>query len=176
MRRKSFTAALAVPAVCVAIVAAGAWSAAAQPTSTNPASAQTEIHTAARVPASSDDGDGDSHGEMDMSGGEIDMSVAEMAELGHDPEGADHGESTSHEESDGTTHEDSSSADHEEEATHGDGAGSTAPRPLAAVLTVFLLVNAGVLTAAAVLRRRDRAKPRHRPRSTTSASASPNPA
>lgn len=53
---------------------------------------------------------------------------------------------------------------------HGTAEGPAPERPLAAVLATFAGVNGAVLVTATVLRRRDRARPRHRPRAGTTRS------
>ncbi|ADG76553.1 hypothetical protein Cfla_3684 [Cellulomonas flavigena DSM 20109] len=105
-------------------------------------------------------------------------------------EGMDHsgaGEDSTHDEghdagtgSEDTAPRDTGGVGAEHDSTtgeHGDGGHAdegtaSAPRPLAAALSTFAGVNSAVLVAAAVLRRRDRARPRHRPR----AGATPFPA
>ena len=106
--------------------------------------------------------DGADHAEMEM-------TDTEMAEEGHDLDGADHAEDA--EDATGAT------GDHEDASTTHDDTGAVTPsRPRALVLTTFLIVNAGVLGAAALLRRRDRDKPRHSPRPATSAAPTAHPA
>lgn len=108
-----------------------------------------------------------------------DMSAEEHAgmtgmhdgDVGMDGGGADHSDALDEDAADDVGSTDPEHG-HEESGTvpAGDDHGTSGPaaeRPRAAVLGAFLLVNGAVLVAAAVLRRRDRARPRRRPRAST---------
>ncbi|WP_258725243.1 hypothetical protein [Cellulomonas sp. NS3] len=59
---------------------------------------------------------------------------------------------------------DETTGEHAESGGHAEENAAPVARPRAAVLSTFVGVNAAVLIAAAVLRRRDGNRPRHRPR------------
>lgn len=133
-------------------VAAVLLSAVTAPATAQPVAAPSSVH---RADAGVDDAEpAEGHAEMGM-------SDAETAELGHDREGGEHTSSTGAEE-----HADEGA--HDEGASHEEG-GASVPRPRAALLGAFVAVNGAVLLVAAALRRRDRDKPRHRPRAAAGA-------
>lgn len=86
---------------------------------------------------------------------------------GMDHSGAD--DESTHEEGheSGTTPEDATGTGDEttgEHSEHADEGAAPTSRPRAAVLSLFAGVNGAVLITAGLLRRRDRNRPRHRPR------------
>lgn len=79
-----------------------------------------------------------------------------------------------HDDSPSGEHDDMPATEHDsgDETPTDHGEDTAQPRPRTAVLSAFAGVNGAVLGAAALLRRRDRATPRHRPRTD---GASPTP-
>lgn len=106
------------------------------------------------------------HGTTEMDDSAPSHAEDEMAD--HERAETDHG-TPSHDEHDIT---DDETAETETDAPGHDDHGETAAapsRPRGAVLCTFAGVNGAVLVAAGLLRRRDRARPRHRPRRPTPA-------